>query len=132
MVARVIAQRLQKLGMEKNLGSQFKDRLAFLDPTGVNPSAPGYVGSLAYAGNEWGAASYGARYPERDWYGGFAPRLGATYALNPQTLVRAGWGLFYDRAFIPGWGHMTNPVLRGISGETPEGGPACADGTCAL
>ena len=80
------------------------DRLAFLDPTGVNPSAPGYLGSLAYAGNEWGAASYGARYPERDWYGGFAPRLGATYAINDKTLVRAGWGLFYDRAFIPGWG----------------------------
>ncbi len=31
MVARVIAQRLTKLGMEKDLGSQFKDRLAFLD-----------------------------------------------------------------------------------------------------
>jgi len=31
MVARVIAQRLKKLGMEKNLGSQFNDRLAFLD-----------------------------------------------------------------------------------------------------
>ncbi|MGA8005751.1 MAG: indolepyruvate ferredoxin oxidoreductase family protein [Burkholderiales bacterium] len=31
MVARVIAQRLKKLGMEKNLGTQFKDRLAFLD-----------------------------------------------------------------------------------------------------
>jgi indolepyruvate ferredoxin oxidoreductase len=31
MVARVIAQRLTKLGMEKSLGSQFKDRLAFLD-----------------------------------------------------------------------------------------------------
>ncbi|MCG6925289.1 MAG: TonB-dependent receptor [Acidobacteria bacterium] len=84
--------------------SEKYDRLAFLDPTGTNPSAPGYAGSLAYAGTEWGAASYGARYPEKDWYGGFAPRLGLTYALNPQTLVRAGWGLFYDRAFIPGWG----------------------------
>ena len=31
MVARVIAQRLTKLGMEKSLGSHFKDRLAFLD-----------------------------------------------------------------------------------------------------
>ncbi|MGA7983633.1 MAG: indolepyruvate ferredoxin oxidoreductase family protein, partial [Burkholderiales bacterium] len=31
MVARVIAQRLKKLGMEKSLGTQFNDRLAFLD-----------------------------------------------------------------------------------------------------
>lgn len=35
-------------------------------------------------------------------------------------------------AFIPGWGHMTNPVLRGIDGEMPADGPACIDGTCAL
>ena len=80
------------------------DRLAFFDPNGVNPSAGGRLGSLAYAGTEWGAASYGARYPEKNWYGGWAPRLGATYALNTKTLIRAGWGLFYDRAYYPGWG----------------------------
>jgi len=38
-------------------------------------------------------------------------------------------------AFIPGWGHMSSPVLRSI--ETPgEGGllkaPVCVDGTCYL
>jgi hypothetical protein len=80
------------------------DRLAFFDPNGVNPSAGGRLGRLAYAGTEWGEASYGARYPEEDWYGGFAPRLGLTYAINPKTLIRAGWGIFYDRAFYPGWG----------------------------
>ena len=80
------------------------DRLAFFDPNGVNPSAGGRLGSLAYAGNSWGEASYGARYPEEDFYGGFAPRLGVTYALNTKTLIRAGWGIFYDRAFYPGWG----------------------------
>ena len=35
-------------------------------------------------------------------------------------------------AFIPGWGHMTNPVLRGIDGKEPEAGPVCVDGTCML
>jgi hypothetical protein len=35
-------------------------------------------------------------------------------------------------AFIPGWGHMTNPVLRGIDGKEPAGGPVCVDGTCML
>ena len=35
-------------------------------------------------------------------------------------------------AFIPGWGHMTNPVLRAIDGKTLEGGPVCVDGTCLL
>lgn len=35
-------------------------------------------------------------------------------------------------AFIPGWGHMTNPVLRPIDGATVAAGPVCVDGTCFL
>ncbi len=34
-------------------------------------------------------------------------------------------------AFIPGWGHMTNPVLRAVDGSEPLGA-ACVDGTCML
>ncbi|MEQ9640444.1 MAG: hypothetical protein RIM84_10525 [Alphaproteobacteria bacterium] len=35
-------------------------------------------------------------------------------------------------AFLPGWGHMSNPVLRGIDGAAPVSGPVCVDGTCFL
>ena len=36
-------------------------------------------------------------------------------------------------AFIPGWGHMSSPVLRSIeSGSRPERAPICVDGTCYL
>lgn len=35
-------------------------------------------------------------------------------------------------AFIPGWGHMTSPVLRAIDGRPPASGPVCIDGTCRL
>lgn len=35
-------------------------------------------------------------------------------------------------AFLPGWGHMTNPVLRAIDGKPPVSGPVCVDGTCWL
>ncbi len=36
-------------------------------------------------------------------------------------------------AFIPGWGHMTRPVLRAIDGAPPvRGGALCSDGTCRL
>ena len=34
-------------------------------------------------------------------------------------------------AFIPGWGHMTNPVLRAVDGSEPQGA-VCVDGTCML
>ncbi len=35
-------------------------------------------------------------------------------------------------AFLPGWGHMTSPVLRAIDGSAPEGVDRCVDGTCEL
>jgi hypothetical protein len=80
------------------------NRFAFFDPNGANPGAGGRPGRLAFAGTEWGQASYGRPYPEEDWYGGFAPRLGAVYGLNDRTVVRTGWGIFYHQAFYPGWG----------------------------
>ena len=34
-------------------------------------------------------------------------------------------------AFIPGWGHMSSPVLRQLEGASQEN-PRCVDGTCFL
>ena len=80
------------------------DRFSFFDPDGANPGAGGRPGRLAFAGDQWGEASFGRPYPEEDWYGGFAPRLGAVYALNDRTVIRTGWGIFYTQSFYPGWG----------------------------
>jgi hypothetical protein len=84
--------------------SEKNDVFSFFDPTGANPGAGGRPGRLAFAGSGYGAASYGGRYPEKNWYGGFAPRLGAVYTLNDKTVLRSGWGIFYTQAFYPGWG----------------------------
>ena len=84
--------------------SEKYDRFSFFDPVGPNPGAGGRPGRLAFAGDEWGAASYGARYPEEDFYGGFAPRFGAVYRFTDKTVLRSGWGIFYTQAFYPGWG----------------------------
>ena len=35
-------------------------------------------------------------------------------------------------AFLPGWGHMTQPVLRALDGHAPETTDRCTDGTCEL
>jgi len=48
---------------------------AFLRVPGTWP------GSLAFAGNKWAPASAGVRYPEKEWNGGFGPRLGVAYWL---------------------------------------------------
>lgn len=80
------------------------NKFSFFDPEGANPGAAGRAGRLAFAGDGYGPASYGAEYPETIYWKAFQPRLGATYAINPKTLVRAGWGIFYNKAFYPGWG----------------------------
>jgi len=84
--------------------SEKYDRFSFLDPNGANVGAAGRPGRLAFAGDAYGADSFGARYPEDDWYGGFAPRLGGVYSWNDKTVIRAGWGIFYTQAFYPNWG----------------------------
>jgi hypothetical protein len=84
--------------------SEKYDRFSFFDPAGANPGAGGRPGRLAYAGDSYGAASYGRRYPEEDFYGGLAPRFGAVYRVNDKSVVRTGWGIFYMQAFYPGWG----------------------------
>jgi hypothetical protein len=35
-------------------------------------------------------------------------------------------------AFIPGWGHMSSPVLRNIEDGVSNRAPICVDGTCYL
>ena len=79
------------------------DRLAFFD-FGANPGAGNLPGRVVYAGDKWGAASAGVRYPETPFNGAFAPRIGLAYKVNDKTVVRAGYGVFYTQAFYPGWG----------------------------
>ena len=79
------------------------NRMSFIDLAGMNPEA-GIPGRLAFAGSQYGSASYGAQFPETPWKKGFAPRLGVAYAINDKTVVRAGYGIFFAQAFYPGWG----------------------------
>jgi hypothetical protein len=48
-------------------------------------------------------------------------------------LFCAGGGAGRFSLFIPGWGHMSSPVLRSIDGAEPGvGGAVCVDGACLL
>jgi hypothetical protein len=84
------------------------DHLSFIDPLGPNPGAIAsngqpLQGRLAFAGDKYGAASYGKDFPEIPFKKAFAPRIGFAYTLNDQTVVRAGYGVYFGQAFYPGW-----------------------------
>lgn len=90
----------------------FKEKfnnLSFFDPQGLNPTAVNPItgaqqaGRLAFAGTKWGAASYGAEFPERPFKSALAPRVGFAYSANDKTVVRAGYGIYFGQAFYPGW-----------------------------
>jgi hypothetical protein len=80
------------------------DRTSFLDPVGTNPAAGGRPGRLAFAGDDWGDSSFGRRYPEDLFLGGFAPRIGIAYAPQQNTVIRLGYGIFYSAFYYPNWG----------------------------
>jgi hypothetical protein len=94
-------------GLRYDVFTPFREkfnRLSFFDPVGANPGAGGRPGRLAFAGDDYGAASFGREFPEETWKKGFAPRLGIAYSWDSKTVVRAGYGVFFTQAFYPGWG----------------------------
>ena len=80
-----------------------EDRTSFFDPFGANPGAGGRPGRLAFAGDNYGEASFGRRAPETTFYGAVGPRVGIAYSLNEKTVVRTGFGVFFMQNFYPGW-----------------------------
>jgi hypothetical protein len=91
------------------------------------------------AGNRFGALAFEHRYGRV-----YNRNLPVWYKREPDSripIVRspdhihlfvAGGEAGRFSAFIPGWGHMSNPVLRGIDGAAPVKGPVCVDGAYYL
>jgi hypothetical protein len=79
-------------------------------PDTPNPSAGGLPGAMIYAGTDPGAC--GCDFVESYPYA-FGPRVGASYQLNPQTVIRGGWGITYAQ---------TNGGQSNIGGTLGAGG----------
>jgi hypothetical protein len=100
------------------------DQTSFFDPVGANPGAGNLPGRLAFAGTKWGDASYGSRHPEETYDKAFGPRIGLAYSVTPTTVIRTGYGIFYEQAFYPGWngGIATDGFNKTVSFNSTLGG----------
>ncbi len=65
-----------------------------LDPSKANVGANGLPGALVFYGN--GPGRTGQTRPFPTDYSNIGPRLGFAYQLTPKTVVRGGWGTFYQ------------------------------------
>jgi hypothetical protein len=72
------------------------NHFSWFDPNKPNPGAGNLPGAIDFASGKM-------RYPEDVWFGGVAPRIGLAYSATPNTVIRSGYGIFYDIANMPGY-----------------------------
>ena len=89
--------------------------------------------------NTFDDISFGGRYGaiyNRNLPASYSREPGARIPIVPTAddihLFVAGGEAGRFSAFLPGWGHMTTPVLRAVDGTPPRSAAECQDGTCAV
>jgi Carboxypeptidase regulatory-like domain len=92
-----------------NLGFRYEVPINWYAPTmgaisltAANPAANGYPGAYMFAGNGPNRAGV-TRFWPTDW-SDLGPRIGAAYQFNNKTVIRGGWGIFYEATSNGGCG----------------------------
>jgi len=75
---------------------EVEDRMSAFDPAAPNPGAGNRPGALVFAGSGQGRSGRD-RFASTDWKN-FGPRVGLAWQVLPNTVVRAGYGIFYGMA----------------------------------
>ena len=71
-----------------------QDRFSEVDPALANPGAGGILGAYTYFGS--GPGRNGMHRPQDTYTKAFGPRLGFAYSINDKTVLRGGYGIFYQ------------------------------------
>jgi hypothetical protein len=74
--------------------TEAQDRFSMVDPTLANPDAGGIPGAYTYFGS--GTGRNGQTRPQDIYTKAFGPRIGFAYSISDKTVIRAGYGIFYE------------------------------------
>jgi len=115
------------------------NRFAVVDPTLANPGAGGLPGAYTYFGT--GSGRNGKTRPQDAFTHAFGPRLGFAYSLNDKTVLRGGYGIFYEPLKEPSFAdqdglgffnkeNFSTPlqINAGVPHNLPTSGPFTPDG----
>ncbi len=74
--------------------TEAQHRFSMVDPTLANPGAGNIPGAYTYFGS--GPGRNGRTRPQDVYRKAFGPRLGFAYSINDKTVLRGGYGIFYE------------------------------------
>jgi hypothetical protein len=74
--------------------SEAFDRFSAIDPTLANPGAGNILGAYTYFGT--GPGRNGRKRPQDTYKKAFGPRVGFAYSINDKTVLRGGYGIYYQ------------------------------------
>jgi len=77
------------------------DQMSFVDPTLANPGAGGLPGAYVFEGS--GTGRLGGSSPQSIFKKAFGPRVGLAYTVDPKTVIRAGYGIYFSTQRIGGF-----------------------------
>ena len=77
------------------------DRMSFVDPNLPNPGAGGLPGAYVFEGK--GTGRLGGSSPQSVFKKAFGPRVGLAYSLDPNTVIRAGYGIYFSTQRVGGF-----------------------------
>jgi len=81
--------------------TEAQNRMSYVDPTLANPGAGGLPGAYVFEGS--GTGRLGGSSPQSIFKKAFGPRVGLAYAADPNTVIRAGYGIYFSTQRVGGF-----------------------------